>query len=726
MRNHRLKAARAARRLTQADVAKHLGTSVLTVSRWENGTQSPMPYYRERLCQLYGLSAIELGLAIELESLPAQDGAAPRSAEARARYDLLTQVKRYWVGSQLEGAPSPLPSLTLSLVERSGAVDDPLRIEARPEEVDRLLPHGIGIGTVYHKFGEQLLILGEPGVGKTTLLLQLARELLADGRDPAGPMPVVFHLASWATERRPLARWLADELHRRYGVSHRLATRWIESEQILPLLDGLDEVADRHRAACVAAINAFHNAHGQLPMAVCCRTGGYETLPTRLALRGAVSIVPLSQDEVIRYVSEAGDELAGVRALLEADERLGELLTTPLFLSIAAVAYRDGRTVGTSMEGTVADRRRRLIRDYVEAMSRGSHDAAPFTRERTGSWLSWLARTMREHDQSVFYPDQMQPSWLPGRFHRWLVTTGVTVAVGLASGLLVGINWGADWGLSMGPTMFALIGVTVGLQVGLCHGIVAHESRIVPAERLCWSWSALGRGMRRWLGIGLAVGLACGFAFGLVLGVALSIRPDVLTGPRSAGAEAVVGTASLPRLIVTGLLSGLVNGAGLGLTLALTFGLLTGLDPRSGVVVLGPGQSVEASRRNAIAGGIVGGCIFGLAWTLAYGWGTSVTGALVHHAARALGLAGVYWPIAAPNDVVVAALFGAMIAGLQRGGGAYLRHRALMHFLVRDGSAPSDYVGFLEHAARLGLLRRRGGGYEFVHHLVREHFAELD
>lgn len=722
MRNHRLRAARTARNLTQADVAKHLGTSVLTVSRWELGIQSPMPYHRERLCGLYGLSAIELGLATEPEPLPAPDGAAHHPTEVRARHDLLTQVRRYWVGGQL----GPLPGLRLPLMERSAAVDDPLDVASRTEQVDRLMPRGIGIGEVFHQLGEQLLILGEPGAGKTTLLLQLARELLADGRDQAAPMPVVFHMASWTTERRPLAWWLADELHRRYGVARLLAQRWIESEQVLPLLDGLDEVADHHRAACVGAINAFHLAHGQLPMAVCCRTGGYESLGTRLALRGAVSIMPLSQDEVLRYLSETGDEMIGVQTLLEGDEGLRELLTTPLFLSIAAVTYRHRRTLGTSMEGTVGDQRRRLIGDYVEAMLRRSLDTAPFTRERTRSWLRWLARTMREHDQSVFYPDWMQPSWLPGRFNRWLVTTGVTVAVGLASGLLVGVNWGLDWGLSMGPAMFALIGLTIGLMVGLCHGIVAHESRIFPAERLYWSWSALGRGLRRWLGIGLAAGLAGGLVFGLVLVAALTIRADVLSGPRSAGAGKALSAVTLPHLIATGAVSGLVNGAGLGLTIALTFGLLTGLDARSGVVVLGPGRSVEASRRNAIAGGIAGGCVFGLVFALAYGWGTSATGALAHQAAGALGLAGVYWPAAAPNDLVVAALIGALIAGLQRGGGAYLRHRALMHVLVRGGCAPPDYVGFLEHASRLALLRRQGGGYEYVHRLVLEHFAELD
>jgi hypothetical protein len=171
--------------------------------------------------------------------------------------------------------------------------------------------------------------------------------------------------------------------------------------------------------------------------------------------------------------------------------------------------------------------------------------------------------------------------------------------------------------------------------------------------------------------------------------------------------------------------SGLVNGAGLGVMIGLTFGLLTGLDTRSGVTAMAPGESVDASRRNAIVGGLVGGCVFGLWYEIDYVQGTTLTGPLVHHAAHAIGLLGVYWPVAWWNDVVVAALIGALIAGLQRGGGAYLRHRALLWILVRRGLAPRDYVAFLEYASRLVLLRRRGGGYEFIHRMLLEHFAEL-
>jgi transcriptional regulator with XRE-family HTH domain len=730
-RNDRLRRAREARNLTQADVARHVRASTLTVSRWELGVQTPLPQVRERLCRLYGLTPQELGLlpdAPESEAAPAPvetrrpaGGSGPD--EQGARGDLLGQVRRYWIGTELEDAAGPLPSLELGLVERPDAVDDPLRVSMRPWRADRPIPRGARIGDVYRQLGEQLLILGDPGAGKTTLLLELARELLAD-RVPSDPMPAVFHLASWTPEQRSLAQWLVDELHQRYGVARPLAREWIDAEQILPLLDGLDEVADRCRATCVAAINEFRRDHGQLPIAVCCRTGWYQELGTRLALRGAIAILPLTQAEVSRYLAEAGEELADVRALLADDEQLESLLTTPLFLKIAAIAYR-GRSAAAMTAGPIAERRRHILGDYVDAMLSRSSPGSPFGSDRTRAWLSWLARTMRAHAQSVFYVDWMQPSWLPNPGQRWLVTRGISAAIGLVTGALVGLNWGGDWGSSLGPALFALSGLTTGVLVAVFHGLYANESRIAPAERLHWSWAALRRGFPRWLGIGLGIGLVGGVVFGLVLSLALSLRTDVLSGARSAGAAPVESAITLSGRLVTGAASGVLAGATIGLLITLAFGLMTGLEARFDLAGLTPGQSVEASGRNALIGGIVGACVFGLGFALFYGLGTSLTGPAIHRVAGAVGLAGVYWPVAAPNDIAVAVLVGGVVAGLQRGGGAYLRHRALVALLVRSGCAPRDYVAFLEYASRLVLLQRRGAGYEFMHRLLLEYFADL-
>jgi hypothetical protein len=46
--------------------------------------------------------------------------------------------------------------------------------------------------------------------------------------------------------------------------------------------------------------------------------------------------------------------------------------------------------------------------------------------------------------------------------------------------------------------------------------------------------------------------------------------------------------------------------------------------------------------------------------------------------------------------------------------------------LWRNGSAPLNYVRFLDDAADHIFLRKVGGGYIFVHRLLLEYFASLE
>jgi transcriptional regulator with XRE-family HTH domain len=59
--NDRLRQERVARNWRQLDIAEQLGTAVLTIKRWERGSQRPSAYFRVRLCALFGKSAEELG-----------------------------------------------------------------------------------------------------------------------------------------------------------------------------------------------------------------------------------------------------------------------------------------------------------------------------------------------------------------------------------------------------------------------------------------------------------------------------------------------------------------------------------------------------------------------------------------------------------------------------------------------------------------------------------------
>ena len=54
-----------------------------------------------------------------------------------------------------------------------------------------------------------------------------------------------------------------------------------------------------------------------------------------------------------------------------------------------------------------------------------------------------------------------------------------------------------------------------------------------------------------------------------------------------------------------------------------------------------------------------------------------------------------------------------------------IQHYALRLILWLNGYTPFKFVNFLDHSARLILLKKVGGGYILIHRMLLEYFAEL-
>jgi eukaryotic-like serine/threonine-protein kinase len=170
---------------------------------------------------------------------------------------MIEKVWAIWITGVLQPSLPQDILLDLDLTERPAMVTRALDLLVqRPDLADQGQAPGTQLVDVFDRLDRSLLILGAPGAGKTTLLLQLTQDLLRRAaQDPEQPIPVVFPLSSWAERRQPLAHWLVDELQQRYDVSRKIGQAWIDADQVLPVLDGLDEVQTEHRAACVEAVN---------------------------------------------------------------------------------------------------------------------------------------------------------------------------------------------------------------------------------------------------------------------------------------------------------------------------------------------------------------------------------------------------------------------------------------------------------------------------------------
>ena len=303
-----------------------------------------------------------------IQTLPPHPRWVPPDPRNRSR--MLEKVRKIWITGFLERSLFHETRILLGLSERPDAVARPMDLLVqRPDQGERPLPPGTPIVEVFDAM-EQLLILGDPGSGKTTLLLELARDLLDRAADdPTHPIPVVFPLSTWAESRRPLAEWLVEELNQRYDVPRKIGQPWVEADQILPLLDGLDEVKPAHRAACVEAINAFRKAH-DLPLVICSRTADYQALSEPLQLYGAIVVQPLSPQQVDSYLTEIGPAGEAVRRAMGHDPMLREMLDSPLMLNIVTVAYAGQPESQPRLSGTLKERRDHLFGAYVDQMFR--------------------------------------------------------------------------------------------------------------------------------------------------------------------------------------------------------------------------------------------------------------------------------------------------------------------------------------------------------------------
>jgi len=65
-----------------------------------------------------------------------------------------------------------------------------------------------------------------------------------------------------------------------------------------------------------------------------------------------------------------------------------------------------------------------------------------------------------------------------------------------------------------------------------------------------------------------------------------------------------------------------------------------------------------------------------------------------------------------------------VLAGLWYGGTDIIKHYILRLILFHKGKAPRRFDHFLKYAVRLGFIHKVGGGYIFMHSLLRDYFAD--
>ena len=83
------------------------------------------------------------------------------------------------------------------------------------------------------------------------------------------------------------------------------------------------------------------------------------------------------------------------------------------------------------------------------------------------------------------------------------------------------------------------------------------------------------------------------------------------------------------------------------------------------------------------------------------------------------------WPIFGLSSGLRIGVIVGLIAGLNRSSSAVIKHYALRLILSLNRYTPFRFIKFLDHCARLILLKKVGGGYIFIHRMLLEYFAEM-
>jgi DNA polymerase III delta prime subunit len=659
------------------------------------------PFVKDNAPLLYGSCVAIMVLFAVIQYLQGQKGfLSSFSSEllqithANIRGRLLQKVKRDWLDEYVGRYVFTKQVLPVEAFYQSAAVERSTQLHSTS-----LLPtSSVSLQNLYDLCHDGLLILGSPGAGKTIALVELARTLLEHAKnDEKQPIPVILSLASWDVKRAPLQEWLAQELQTWYQVSLALAQFWIQTGQIVPLLDDFDMVADTSRAACIHAINAYYQQHGLIPLVVCSRSEEYFAQPTRFHLRHAVVLQPLSPSLVERYIVQEHQTLKPIRTLLKRYPQLFNYVRLPRFLDLLARYMTKHPTSSQAYRSLVRSKNFRLVEQelvnsYVQQQLQQIPASSPVTPLQVCQTLHWLALGMKAHHQTLFALDELQPDWLPDEQVRQKAQERVKYLIIFAYMIIGQLN-----GILLSQSTHAPL-MTISFLFGLVAGHQVFKAiknkKISPTpvfnmsvmEVVAWAWK---HKRARFIKLILRMGGICllmvggcvtivSIFFGFLSGWAFGLRTGFL-----------IGIFALVCLFGGGMIG------------ALRIGLVRRHVRR-------PQDSVWRSARQGmlyglLLGGGTGSIAFLITESLQFGLKSSQGFAI------AIGIgSGLYvW----------------LLCSLMNGGYTLLQYYVLRSLLKKAGAIPHELPLILNVAVQCRLLCLVNSSFMFPHRWLRNYFA---
>jgi len=607
----------------------------------------------------------------------------------------------------LHKGPSELPAdLTFTAIETENLLTGrTVRSELPPGSLRE-------VASYYQALPDKrLVILGEPGAGKTVLATELIIQILGAGlarQDwPARPnaVPIRFNLANWTAG--DLSGFLAQQLQVQYQVPRDDAEKLAISGTILPVLDGLDEMEPEPGNPLVRAqwavdrINDYHRSHPDTAgVVLTCRDMVYHALDRPVMDAAVVRVRALTVDQITGFVSQrlAGDRdeqqrwlpvLTSLRA--EPAGAAYDLLRTPwrLTLALTAAADADAPDLAWLLGETTGRFEAKLLDAFPAAMLKRRREEQKIVRpgqpDGSGSSFTvpdehalrhWL-RVLARYSNSTL---ALHTMWaIAGQYLVRLIHLVIHLSCSLA--LLV-------------PCLLAIIG-GAGHSGQAVLALWNGSARLTEQQQAALVWLA---------GAGIVL---------IVWAVWLAVSPAPrrsktrsanhrsramrqMTGKQRIAAAAEISLAIGSALgLLAWLVGGWIAGTVVGVLVALLFGLV--MDKVRLDKGLSGGTDLRLAWQNDLLLALFCAVLVGTVFPVFLGyplWAGVIMGAIMGFA-------------------------GAFVLSLQ----AWLRYVIAMTIMKVRGDLPWRLGAFLDWAYLAGLMRISGVGYQFRHRQLREWFA---
>jgi len=617
---------------------------------------------------------------------------------------------------------------------------------------ERPIPNFLALLQVYIDKIRHLMIIGNPGSGKTVLLINFAKILIqAAAKDDNMPIPVILDLASWHSDYQHFEQWIEDNLHYHLGekgTSKEYAKQVLSNNnfRLLLLLDGLDEVEEDSRLSCLEKINRYfknrESWHYYPQLILCSRTKEYQDLDGYAYSGAMVEIKKLSEKTVRAFVLKRAEKLKLATKLSHQLEDVAKHLYTAFDVHIALNLSQDVLYVFPKGCKNSEEFQQKMLVDYIEKeldkiIKKGSKD-------KTRDYLKFLAQQLDGKGISFDFV-KMQPDWLkkPKKFKYftgiiygflyaliiglvyWLVSAEQTIGTKSLDVQPKSLNWLIGL-LVYGPISGVVNGIWYANLGG--HNIIEVEQiRVFDFNQ--FKLVRIGGWLKGGLVGGLFGGITGGLAGGLIhsIGIFGILIGGILGGSLSGIASAKASNNQVIPGITYGLTGGLVYG--------LAYGFL-------GATWAG------------IKGGILGGIIYGVAYGLLGGIIEAISvvqkypvtkhplqrfvGAIRFEVIRGtilLILFALLWfnidfsPIIQSQSLPRVEIWKILLFIIVLETTSILFHtplfenRLLTFMLYLEGSIPFSYGKFLNNLAdKTGLLEKDGGQWKFRHQLIHDYF----